>query len=143
VLGLRIVKTKWSTTEEVTRRMQRIRSRHTALEGAMRKLLRRAGIKFRSQPGQFGKPDFWIVGTKILVFCDSSFWHGRKYKPSQFSRNQQLWAMKLTKTIHRDKIVTRRLRRAGWKVLRFWDSQIAAESEEALRRIKFAIFQGR
>jgi DNA mismatch endonuclease, patch repair protein len=130
---------RWFSTPEISRRMKLIRSSHTGLEAAMRKLLRQSGIQFRSQPLHFGKPDFWIVGTRILLFCDSSFWHGRSFKATQFSRNRELWVTKMRKNVQRDKAVTRRLRRLGWKVLRFWDNEIVDKPEEVIAKIKTAI----
>jgi DNA mismatch endonuclease (patch repair protein) len=60
-------------------------------------------------------------------------------KPDRFSRNRKLWVTKIRKTIQRDKIVTRSLRRKGWKVLRFWDSEIAKTPEKVVKKIKFAM----
>jgi DNA mismatch endonuclease Vsr len=133
------VKDYWLTTPEISQRMKRIRSSHTGLEGAMRKLLRQSAIPFRSQPRHFGRPDFWIKGTHILVFCDSSFWHGRTSQTALFSKNRDLWVAKIRRNIQRDKTVTQRLRREGWNVLRFWDTEILREPEKVLKKIRFTI----
>jgi DNA mismatch endonuclease (patch repair protein) len=130
------VRHPWLSTPEVSRRMKLIRSSRTGLEAALRKLLRKSRIRFRSQPDYFGTPDFWVVGTNILLFCDSSFWHGRSLKPVQFSRNRHLWVAKIKGNIQRDKTVTRVLRLQGWMVLRFWDNEILGNPELVIERIK-------
>lgn len=133
------MRSPWLSTPEISYRMKSIRSSRTGLEATMRRLLRQSGILFRAQPHQFGKPDFWIVGTNILLFCDSSFWHGRSLRPAQFTRNRQLWVTKIRRNIQRDKTVTRLLRRQGWRVLRFWDSEIVGKPEKVVEKIKVAM----
>lgn len=130
---------RWFATRAVSDRMKRIKSAGTKLELIMRKLLRSAGIKFRFQPHVFGRPDFRIVGTKVLVFCDSSFWHGRCARPNEFSRNRRLWREKFRNNIRRDRLVNRVLRRRGWVVLRFWDSEIMRSPEKVLGLIRRTI----
>lgn len=130
---------RWITTASVSERMKRIRSSQTGLELCMRRILRRAGIRFRSQPAHFGKPDFRIVGTNILIFCDSSFWHGRGFTPDHFSRNRSLWVEKIKRNIRRDHSVNRVLRSQGWSVLRFRDSEIRQSPDGILRAIRRAM----
>jgi DNA mismatch endonuclease, patch repair protein len=130
------LKRGWVATASVSRRMKQIRTRHTGLEGSMQSLLRRARIRFRSQPKHFGKPDFRIAGAKLLVFCDSSFWHGRGFQPKWFTTNRHLWVEKIKRTVERDRLVNRVLRREGWYVLRFWDFQILRDPERVVARIR-------
>src|SRR5215510_3239031 len=109
------------TSPEASARMQKIKSRGTALEKAMERILRSASIKFKRQPKLLGRPDFQIRGTNILIFCDSSFWHGRRLKEcdgSAFYANKRLWMEKLNANKKRDARVNRALRRQGWSVQR-------------------------
>ena len=67
------------TKEKRSEVMSRIRSKNTGLEAEARKMLRRHGIRYRSHPKLYGSPDFLLEG-RLLLFCDSSFWHGRNWK---------------------------------------------------------------
>jgi DNA mismatch endonuclease (patch repair protein) len=128
----------WTSTKNVSQRMKQVRRAHTGLELLMRKLLRGAGVKFRSQAPQIGTPDFRIVGTRVLIFCDSSFWHGRTFKAEQFYRNRVLWAKKMKENVQRDKKVTRSLRRQGWTIVRLWDTEIKNNPQGVLHKLERA-----
>lgn len=112
---------------QTTDRMRKVFQKGTSLERSMALILRREGIRFRSHPKYFGNPDFRILGARILVFCDSSFWHGRwlgTSKAERFHENLEFWQAKLTINRTRDRRVSRELRKQGWIVLRFWDDDI-------------------
>lgn len=127
--------------KEVSERMRRVRSSGTGLESALEHILKTVRVRFERQPDVLGHPDFRIRGTKILLFCDSSFWHGRR--PAErsgraFRANRALWAEKLSYNRRRDNLNSRKLRAAGWSVQRFWDTDILgnpSKVEGRLRRI--------
>lgn len=115
------------TNKAVSERMKKVKSRDTSIEIKMEKILAELGIKYEKQPKIYGKPDFIIKDSKILIFCDSSFWHGRRKKEISgraFRSNRSFWAKKLTENKNRDTRINRKLRKDGWKVLRFWDDDI-------------------
>lgn len=120
-------------TATVSKRMRLIASSNTKLEKHMRTMLRKAAIRFCHQPQIQGKPDFRLVGTKIVIFCDSSFWHGRfRIRADTFKRNADFWAAKIRRNRERDRSVSRTLCDGGWRVLRFWDSEILQAPEAVL-----------
>lgn len=93
----------------------------------MEVLLKSERIRYDKQPLLTGKPDFRVKRTNVLIFCDSSFWHGRREKETTgevFKKNRPFWINKLENNKKRDAKVNRILRRAGWSVLRFWDTDI-------------------
>ena len=105
-------------------------------------ILRRERIKFCAQPEIKGNPDFRILGVRIVVFCDSSFWHGRwvhTQKAEKFHKNQEFWQAKLIENRRRDRKVSQGLRKRGWVVLRFWDEDILQHSLRVSSRIRRAI----
>jgi len=122
------------TPEKRSYVMSRIRYRDTKIELKMEKILKDNHITFREHPRIFGSPDF-LVGKKILVFCDGDFWHGYNYdvkkKPSG-----KFWRKKIERNMKRDQTVTRKLRRDGWSVLRFWEHDVEKRFDMCLRRIK-------
>lgn len=74
----------------------------------------------------FGKPDFVFPRQKIAVFVDGCFWHrhlGCKFAYTPKSR-LQFWLRKFDSNVARDKLVTRTLRKAGWKIIRVWECDL-------------------
>lgn len=127
------------TTPEASERLKMVRSRGTSLEARMEDILRGMGIAYEVQPALPGRPDFRIEGTRVLVFCDSSFWHGRRETDrngSSFARNRALWAKKLEANRRRDATTSRKLRRAGWSVHRFWDTDIVPKPDKVADRLR-------
>lgn len=126
-------------TEEVSERMRSVRSRGTGLEARMEAILNNLGIQYEIQPKLPGHPDFRIKSTRVLIFCDSSFWHGRRkadVSGQSFRKNKRLWTSKIAATKARDARTSRSLRKAGWMVLRFWDTDIVRRPEAVEERIR-------
>jgi len=119
--------------------MSKIRSKNTGLEIRTRKILRGSKIKFRSHPKIYGNPDF-LIENKIVLFCDSSFWHGRnwnKLKPKlENGNNSQYWVSHINKNRKRDKEVTKVLRDKGFVVIRLWDKDLHKRPEWCMSKIK-------
>ena len=125
-------------SEATSERMRLVKSKGTKLEASMEEILKSMNLKAEVQPKILGKPDFRIIDTNVLIFCDSSFWHGRNPEDlsgKNFKRNKALWMDKLTKTKRRDQMVTRKLKSEGWKVLRFWDDDLLKNPEKCKNRI--------
>lgn len=126
---------KFSASE----RMRKVKSMKTKLELYFASLLAKNKIRYRSHPNIYGHPDFRLVGVKMLVFCDSSFWHGRREKEisgKAFKKNKKFWITKLVYNKTRDRQITLRLKEKGWNVLRFWDDDIYKHSEKVISEIK-------
>jgi len=74
-----------------------------------------------------GKPDFVFRRERVVVFVDGCFWHGcpkPKHAPMPKTR-AEWWAAKLERNKIRDRLVTRTLRKDGWKVVRVWECDLA------------------
>jgi len=126
-------------TPEVSDRMKKVKSKNTGIEKAMEIILKNEKIKYVKHPKLHGHPDFKITKTKILIFCDSSFWHGRHKKDrngDNFKKNKEFWAKKISDTWKRDKKNNRILKKEGWQVLRFWDTDIKNNPNKVVRKIK-------
>ncbi len=123
---------------ETSERMRRVRSCGTKLEKIMEVLLRNQKIKHEKQPSLTGKPDFRVKNTNVLIFCDSSFWHGRRkreLKGEAFKKNRDFWVNKLLENKKRDARINNALRKEGWKVLRFWDTDILKSPAKVIKRL--------
>jgi len=121
--------------------MSRIRSRgNRDTELRMVELLRDHRITgWRRTCKLFGKPDFVFEREKVALFVDGCFWHGcprPKHGPVP-KRRAAWWSAKLARNKERDRIVTRTLRNAGWKVLRIWECDlVATRARRAIGRIE-------
>ena len=115
--------------------MSRIRGRGTGIDLRMGRILAGLGIKFDEYPNMTGNPDFASRRLKIAVFCDGDFWHGYDYSTGRIPR-QKFWREKIERNMRRDRYVTRRLRREGWSVLRFWEHDIDGNPAKCAGRLR-------
>ena len=118
--------------------MSRIRSRgNQATELALAKLFRRHKITgWRRNQKVFGKPDFIFPKHKLAVFVDGCFWHGCPKHGTQPKGNAAFWRKKISRNQIRDRLVTRTLRKAGWRILRIWEHELTRKHQtRRLRRI--------
>jgi DNA mismatch endonuclease (patch repair protein) len=111
--------------------MSRIRSRgNQATELALAKLFRRHKITgWRRNQKVFGKPDFIFPKHKLAVFVDGCFWHGCPKHGTQPKGNAAFWRKKISRNQIRDRLVTRTLRKAGWRVLRIWEHELTCKHQ--------------
>lgn len=124
--------------------MARIRSRgNQATELVLVRVFRAQGITGwrRHVPirnSQFGirnfkvRPDFVFPKLRLAVFVDGCFWHGCPKHATQPKGNAAFWRKKFAANRTRDRLVTRALRRAGWRVLRIWEHELARKREATL-----------
>lgn len=120
--------------------MSRIRSSNTKIDLAMKKMLSDMGSRFEMYPKIQGNPDFIIKRKKIAIFCDGDFWHGYKYEGKKRLSNK-FWRNKIEGNMARDRTVSRKLRRKGWSVLRFWEHDIENNPSKCKKRIMRKIKQ--
>lgn len=126
------------TPEQRRRCMQANKSRDTKPERIFARLLWSAGVRYRKQTRAIpGRPDFSIKRYKLVIFVDGDFWHGRDFDPdhNRFHRNRDFWIAKIQRNIARDKRVTAQLEARGWKVLRFWETDIKKNPGVCLRAV--------
>ena len=61
--------------------------------------------------------------AKVAVFIDGCFWHGCTKHYVEPSTNTEYWSEKIARNMNRDVDTNRRLREAGWVVLRYWEHE--------------------
>ena len=96
----------------------------------------------RREPRPTGRvrPDFVFPKLKVAVFVDGCFWHGCPQHETKPRNNAAFWRRKFTTNKARDRLVTRCLRKNGWRVLRLWEHELARKNAaRLLRRIKRVI----
>jgi DNA mismatch endonuclease (patch repair protein) len=78
------------------------------------------------------RPDFVFTARRLAVFVDGCFWHGCPRHGTRPRGNAAFWRAKFRRNQARDLRDTRRLRRAGWKVLRLWEHELKPRARRAL-----------
>lgn len=109
-----------------SRMMSGIRGRDTKPEKQVRSYLHRAGLRFRLRASLPGKPDLVFPKYRAVVFVHGCFWHrhdGCRYATTP-STNVEFWQTKFDANVARDKLVTRQLRKEGWRVFVVWGCRI-------------------
>ena len=128
--------------------MSRIRSVDTKTEVLVRSALHRSGFRFRKNVrGIRGRPDIVFGPKRIAVFIDGDFWHARvlaeggveELRKSLKTKNRDYWLEKLSRNRMRDLAVTNELEAAGWRVFRFWESDVKKNMDAAVRQISSAL----
>jgi len=81
-----------------------------------------------------GKPDIVFTKSKIAIFADGDFWHGKDYK-EWGKKIPSFWKKKISNNIARDLKQTAELKKRGYKVLRFWGSSIKKNPQVITQKI--------
>lgn len=130
-----------STDARTSDRMSRQRTRDTAAEWALRRLLHARGLRYRVDAVLPGLPrrraDILFPRQKVAVFVDGCFWHGCPDHKTEPKSNADWWATKLARNAQRDRETDAHLTELGWNVVRIWeheDPECAADRVEAAVR---------
>ncbi len=110
------------TKKQRSYNMSKIKGKNTGPELRLKKILKILGFSYQTK--MYGKPDFANIKEKIAVFVDGCFWHrcSKHYTPPK--QNKKFWKEKIERNIKRDKEVTQKLRKDGWRVIRVWEHDI-------------------
>ena len=112
--------------------MRRVRTRGTAPELAVRRLLHAEGYRFRVHPRELpGTPDIVLPRFRTAVFVHGCFWHGHRNcsAAKRPQTNVDFWNVKIDNNIARDKRIVRALRKDGWRVIVVWECEIQRWTE--------------
>jgi DNA mismatch endonuclease, patch repair protein len=71
------------------------------------------------------RPDFVFLKLRTAIFVDGCFWHGCPRHETKPKNNRAFWRRKLAANKLRDRLVNQTLCRAGWRVLRIWECELA------------------
>jgi len=116
----------------------------TRCEVLLRKRVWALGIRYRLNSDHIpGKPDLVFPSARLAIFCDGDFWHGYKLEKRlaqlRKGHNAPYWTAKVLTNYKRDRRVDRQLRKAGWRVMRFWESHVRRSADAIALQIANAV----
>ncbi|NQU87259.1 MAG: very short patch repair endonuclease [Mariniphaga sp.] len=126
------------TKELRSKNMKAVKNKGSKIETLLMKALWQRGYRYRKNDKSiFGKPDIAFKKYKIVIFCDSEFWHGKDWeiKIYEIKSNKEFWYNKIESNIERDKLVNKTLQEQGWIVMRFWGKEIQKYLNVCLEKI--------
>lgn len=109
------------------RTMQAVKSKDTAPELMVRRLVHSMGYRFRLHRKDLpGKPDVTFPRRHKTLFIHGCFWHGHNCArgarvPMQ---NRAYWTKKVARNQERDKTAQASLHTLGWRVLVLWECEL-------------------
>lgn len=129
----------------VSKTMKRVKSKDTSIEVVLRKALWEKGFRYRKNVASLpGKPDIVIPKYKIVIFCDSEFFHGKDWyklkEQLQKGNNADYWIAKIERNRQRDVDNDKKLMFLGWNVVHFWGKDIAKNTEECVKVVEEMAF---
>lgn len=115
------------SAEQRSAHMSKIRSKNTKPEVMLRKMLHRAGFRYRLyDPKLPGKPDLVFARLRKVIFVHGCFWHGHDCPVGARlpKSNTSYWAEKRLRNSERDLRQEVELRALGWEPLVVWECEI-------------------
>lgn len=134
------------TKEQRHKNMSNIKNKDTGIEVKLRKALWKKGYRYRKNYKKLpGKPDIVLPKYKLVVFCDSEFFHGKDWEDLQEQlkrgNNAEFWIKKISQNRIRDEEINKQLKFMGWTVIRFWGKDIKKDVEQCVKVIEETIFE--
>lgn len=117
------------SAKERSEMMSRIRSKDTAPELCVRKLLWHAGFRYQLHArGLPGRPDLVLTKWQAVVFVHGCFWHRHQDCPlfRLPKTRSAFWDTKLTANRQRDAAVVQTLAAEGWRIAVVWECSVRA-----------------
>lgn len=121
--------------------MSRIRGKDTRPEMLVRRLIHKAGFRYRLHVASLpGKPDLVFAGRKKVIFVHGCFWHMHEgCAAARMPKSRvDFWQTKLQGNRERDRRNVAALREAGWEVLTLWECELG-ESDLMERVTRFLV----
>lgn len=124
------------------RNMQAIRSKDTAPELTVRRLLHKLGYRYRLHRRDLpGRPDIVLGSRRKAIEVRGCFWHQHPdpgcSKATLPATRREWWAAKLQANVRRDSENLSALSAAGWDVLVVWECELRDYAELQTRLMDF------
>lgn len=123
------------TPEHRRKAMRAVKGKDTRLELKVAAALKAQRWRYERNVDDLpGKPDFVFRRQHTAVFIDGDFWHGWRF-PLWRDKLPPYWQQKIERNRRRDKSNFRKLRRAGWRVIRVWSHEVDRDLDAVVARI--------
>ncbi|MFC2105255.1 very short patch repair endonuclease [Candidatus Bipolaricaulota bacterium] len=127
------------STDARSKQMSLIRSKDTAPEMLVRKLVHSMGYRYRLHQRDLpGLPDLVFRSRRKIVFVHGCFWHRHSGCPlNRLPKSRiEFWRTKLEGNRIRDRRNESLLRQGGWKLLVIWECETRGATELLQERVK-------
>jgi DNA mismatch endonuclease (patch repair protein) len=117
--------------------MRAVKSEDTKPEMLVRRLLHRAGYRYRLHDKKLpGTPDLTFAGRRAVIFVHGCFWHQHPgcAHAARPTSNGDFWRQKLDRNVARDAKNLAALETDGWRVLTLWECEL--KRPDLLERIR-------
>jgi DNA mismatch endonuclease (patch repair protein) len=128
------------TREQRSRTMRAVRSKNTAPEMLVRKLIHSLGYRYRLHNATLpGNPDIVFTKKKKVIFIHGCFWHGHLCKRGNRvpATNTEYWLQKVQKNKSRDLHSIKKLKEMEWSALTLWECELKNSDSLKTEIIKF------
>lgn len=109
----------------VSSRFSSTRSRDTAPEMAIRRILHRRGLRYRVNysaiPGNRRSVDIAFPRERLAIYVDGCFWHRCPLHFVEPGTRTEFWRQKINGNVERDEATNQLMSNHGWVVMRFWE----------------------
>ncbi|NHK28910.1 DNA mismatch endonuclease Vsr [Parvularcula flava] len=114
------------STADRRKTMRSVRSKDTGPEMRIRRILHKAGYRYRLHRSDLpGKPDLVFSTRRKVIFVHGCFWHGHHCKKgTPPSSNKEFWEPKLARNRERDIENLQKLTKMRWNTLTLWECEI-------------------
>lgn len=116
-----------STDAATSARMSRIRQHGTEPELAVRRAVATLGLRYTTNNKDLsGSPDLANRSRRWAIFVHGCYWHRHAgcRKATTPRTNTEFWLNKFSRNVQRDSDARKSLRRAGYRVLTFWQCEL-------------------
>lgn len=115
--------------------MSSVRSKNTKPEISVRRILYKAGLRYRIHDGTLpGIPDISNKSKRLAIFVDGCFWHGCVICRTLPKTNVDFWRSKIDGNRRRRSKVKKELQVLGFDVVEIWEHE-AEDTEVILEKI--------
>ena len=126
--------------------MRRVKAKDTAPELRLRRLLWRAGCRYRLGGGGLpGRPDLHFPSRRLAVFVHGCFWHGHDCPRGARApkTNTAYWTAKIARNQARDAAAVAALTALGWRSVVVWECALKADEAAAVATVRTALTERR
>jgi DNA mismatch endonuclease (patch repair protein) len=128
------------TAEKRSAIMRAVGTKNTRPELMVRRMLHRAGFRFRLHRKDLpGTPDIVLASRQKVIFVHGCYWHGHPgcSKARLPKTRRTYWEAKVAGNRVRDRDRIRKLRACGWRALVVWQCELRSPERLLKKLLKF------